>query len=170
MHFQGISNETVSELSISAKDSNANEMDATNGKAYIFDCRYSTLCRQIVTDDQGRIQEFDFKTDDALVSLKADNMDPELGIDSVIAIPIEDWSLDLVTPNAECIRKDGACIAADFPNPPDESRVLPFNQVHTFQKITKVHSFLKQCFARSSIDIIWWYLQLIFKLTSADIS
>ena len=46
-------------------------MDATNGKAYIFDCRYSTLCRQIVTDDEGRIQEFDFKTDDALVTLKA---------------------------------------------------------------------------------------------------
>ena len=65
-------------------------------------------------------------------------MDPELGIDSVIAIPIEDWSLDLVTPNAECIRKDGACIAADFPNPPDESRVEFFNQVHTFQKITRV--------------------------------
>ena len=45
-------------------------MDATNGKAYIFDCRYSTLCRQIVTDDEGRIQEFDFETDDALVTLK----------------------------------------------------------------------------------------------------
>ena len=67
MHFQGINNNTGSELSISAKDSNANEMDATNGKAYIFDCHYSTLCRQIVTDAEGRIQEFDFKTDDALV-------------------------------------------------------------------------------------------------------
>ena len=138
MHFQGINNDTGSELSISAKDSNANEMDATNGKAYIFDCRYSTLCRQIVTDDEGRIQEFDFKTDNALVTLKAEDMDPELGIDSVIAIPIEDWSLDLVTPNAECIRKDGACIAADFPNPPDESRVEFFNQVHTFEKMTRI--------------------------------
>ena len=65
-------------------------------------------------------------------------MDPELGIDSVIAIPIEDWSLDLVTPNAECIRKDGACIAADFPNPPDESRVEFFNQVHIFEKMTRI--------------------------------
>ena len=65
-------------------------------------------------------------------------MDPELGIDSVIAIPIEDWSLDLVTPNAECIRKDGACIAADFPNPPDESRVEFFNQVHNFEKMTRI--------------------------------
>ena len=53
MHFQGINNNT----GIIAKDSNANEMDATNGKAYIFDCRYSTLCRQIVTD--GQILGFD---------------------------------------------------------------------------------------------------------------
>ena len=58
-------------------------------------------------------------------------MDPEIGIDSVIAIPIEDWNLDLVTPIPECIRKDGECIRQlDFPNPPDESRVLPFNQVN----------------------------------------
>ena len=31
--------------------------------------------------------------------------------------------------------------------------------------LKKVHLFLKE----SSIDTIWWYLQLIFKLTSADI-
>ena len=34
----------------------------------------------------------------------------------------------------------------------------------------KENSFLEQCFARPSIDIIGWYLQIIFKLTSADIS
>jgi hypothetical protein len=28
----------------------------------------------------------------------------------------------------------------------------------------KVHSFLKQCFARSLLDTIWGYVQLIFKL------
>ena len=28
--------------------------------------------------------------------------------------------------------------------------------------------FKMQCFAQSSIDTIWWYLQLIFKLTSAE--
>ena len=32
----------------------------------------------------------------------------------------------------------------------------------------KVHVFLKQFFAQSSIDTIWWYLLLIFKLTSAE--
>ena len=61
-----------------------------------------------------------------MVTLLAPQMDPEIGIDSVIAIPIEKWSLDLVTPNTECIRKDGECIAVDFPNAPDESTEMPF--------------------------------------------
>ena len=37
-------------------------------------------------------------------------------------------------------------------------------------KIKYVHSFFKQCFARASINTIWWYLELIFKLILADIS
>ena len=41
---------------------------------------------------------------------------------------------------------------------------------HKNMKSCKERSFLKQCFTRSSIDTIWWHLQLIFKLTLADIS
>ena len=40
----------------------------------------------------------------------------------------------------------------------------------SLQKSCKVHHFLKECFAWSSLKTIWWYLQLIFNLTSADIS
>ena len=36
-----------------------------------------------------------------------------------------DWSLDLVTPNSECVRKDGACVTEDFPFSPDEFVRLP---------------------------------------------
>ena len=43
-----------------------------------------------------------------------------LGIDSVVAIPLEDWSLDLVTPTTECIKKDGNCINPGFPDAPDQ--------------------------------------------------
>ena len=136
-YFQGVKDAT--ELKIAAKDADSDDSTKANGKAYVFDCRYSTLCRQIVTDDEGRVKNFNFTTDNAIVSVMAeDEVDPEIGIDSVIAIPIEQWSLDLVSPNAECIRKDGACIAADFPNPPDESRVEFFNQVHTFEKMTRI--------------------------------
>ncbi len=48
-----------------------------------------------------------------------------------MAIPIEEWSLDLVTPNSECVRKNGQCIAAVFPDAPDESAVVPFNRKQT---------------------------------------
>ena len=27
-----------------------------------------------------------------------------------MAIPLENWSLDLITPNGECVKKDGQCI------------------------------------------------------------
>ena len=30
------------------------------GVAYIYNCPYSTLCRQVVTDEEGRVKEFDF--------------------------------------------------------------------------------------------------------------
>ena len=59
--------------------------------------------------------------------LSGADIDPDFGIDSVIAIPIDEWSLDLVTPNTECVRKNGGCIKSEFPNPPEDSTMIPFN-------------------------------------------
>jgi hypothetical protein len=59
---------------------------------------------------------FFYQSDDELLTL---------GIDSVVAIPLEDWSLDLVTPSTECIRKDGACIIPGFPDAPDQVYFSP---------------------------------------------
>ena len=41
---------------------------------------------------------------------------------------------------------------------------------HKNMKSCEVRSSFKRCFTRSLIDTIWWHLQLIFKLTLADIS
>ena len=49
-----------------------------------------------------------------------------MGIDSVVAIPLEDFSLDLVKPEAQCVKRDGVCIPFVFPNAPDGSVILPF--------------------------------------------
>ena len=54
----------------------ANKIDVTNGKAYIFARPYSTLYHQIVTDDKGRIQEFD----QSIVSFKVKFLDSTLSI------------------------------------------------------------------------------------------
>ncbi len=52
--------------------------------------------------------------------LQTDDEALTLAIDSVVAIPLEDWSLDLVTPSTECIRKEGTCINPGFPDAPDQ--------------------------------------------------
>ena len=61
-----------------------------------------------------------------VVTLIGDEVDPDFGIDSVIAIPIDQWSLDYVTPSTVCVRKNGECIKSEFPNPPQDSKVIPF--------------------------------------------
>jgi hypothetical protein len=43
---------------------------AQEGRAYIFNCPYSSLCRQVVTDPQGRVAHFDFKGNSADTVLK----------------------------------------------------------------------------------------------------
>ena len=40
----------------------------------------------------------------------------DVGIDSIVAIPIDQWSLDYVTPQLKCVRKNGNCIPTSYPN------------------------------------------------------
>ncbi len=46
------------------------EDGAAAGSAYIFGCPYSSLCRQVVTDEQGRVAHFDFAGNEARVQVK----------------------------------------------------------------------------------------------------
>jgi hypothetical protein len=46
-----------------------------------------------------------------------------VGIDSLVAIPYDQWSLDYQHPKPACIRKDGKCIQALFLTPPDSKKV-----------------------------------------------
>ncbi len=106
------------------------EEDAS-GQAYIFSCPYSSLCRQVVTDSRGRVAQFDFpRGDDARVRLgNGDDEDLVLGVDSIVAIPLQDWSIDYVTPRAKCTRsaaEGGQCVQDEFPAPPEGSQVISF--------------------------------------------
>ena len=73
------------------------------------------------------------------MTLIGDNVDPDFGIGSVIAIPIDEWSLDLVTPSTECIRKNGECIKSEFPNPPEDSKVIPFSEINSDVKPSGIY-------------------------------
>ena len=46
-----------------------------------------------------------------------------MAIDSVVAIPFEDWSLDYIEPKSVCVRRDGVCTAATFLTSSDSTRV-----------------------------------------------
>jgi hypothetical protein len=46
-----------------------------------------------------------------------------VGVESLVAIPYDQWSLDYQQPKPACIRKDGKCIQALFLTPPDSKKV-----------------------------------------------
>ena len=52
-----------------------------------------------------------------------------LGIDSVIAVPLDEWSIDMVTPQPVCVRQDGACLPQKLPDYQDSAITLPMDQV-----------------------------------------
>ena len=52
-----------------------------------------------------------------------------LGIDSVIAVPLDEWSIDMVTPQPVCVRQDGACLPQKLPDYQDSAITLPIDQV-----------------------------------------
>lgn len=46
-----------------------------------------------------------------------------VAVDSVVAIPLEEWSLDYVQPKSVCVQRDGLCTAATFLTSSDSTRV-----------------------------------------------
>ncbi|PNF21652.1 hypothetical protein B7P43_G11263, partial [Cryptotermes secundus] len=92
------------------------------GRATLYACPYTSLCRQAVTDRQGRIAVFKFDSNFINPVLKGEN-NSNVGIESLVAIPYDQWSLDYQQPKPACIRKDGKCIQALFLTPPDSKKV-----------------------------------------------
>lgn len=54
----------------------------------------------------------------------------------MVAIPYDTWSLDYIGPKSVCMRKDGKCVAARFPNAPDSKKVK--FEVGNEQQISKI--------------------------------
>ena len=48
---------------------------------------------------------------------------PETAIDSVVAVPSNQWTLDFVNPKSVCVRRDGSCVAGLYPTASDSTRV-----------------------------------------------
>ncbi|CAG2053236.1 unnamed protein product [Timema podura] len=107
------------------------------GSATLYACPYTMICRQAVLDRQGRVGVFHFDTNFISLNLKTPCIllltfvkcssqakeDSNIALESVVAIPFEQWSLDYQEPKTACVRKDGKCVQANFLTPPDSKKV-----------------------------------------------
>jgi len=109
-------------LFVTVKDDSGNVVG--DGEAYIYDCPYSTLCRQVVTDSEGRILEFDLNSPTSNVNIKEKTGQNVISFERIVLIPIDEWSPDYVKPTVHCVKdRDGQCIVPGIPYPslPDDS-------------------------------------------------
>lgn len=94
-----------------------------DGVVTLYPCTYTTVCRQPVIDEDSREKVFQFdNTDLKAVEVKGDE-GSRVAIKSVTAIPIHEWSIDLITPSPVCVMKDGKCVQATFRTAPDSKKV-----------------------------------------------
>ena len=100
--------------------------EGSPGEAYIYECPYRQLCRQVVTDADGRISEFKLDPSDTTLAIRSLAEDANVAIDKVYLIPIEDWSPDFITPFPKCVKdKTGKCrLPKPFPVPTDGSAII----------------------------------------------
>ncbi|XP_034231739.1 laminin subunit alpha isoform X3 [Thrips palmi] len=97
--------------------------NSQSGRSSLPPCPYTTPCRQAIIDNQGRVSSFQLDGNYIKFSLKADGP-ANVAIDCIVAIPKEDWSLDYIQPKPVCIKKDGQCVAAKFPSPPNTKKFV----------------------------------------------
>jgi len=94
-----------------------------SGKAILYACHHTTLCRQAAVDAIGKVALFDINKPVTKVILKGGKDHSKVGIESIVALPLDKWSLDYINPNPSCVKKDGKCIQSFYPTPPDTKKV-----------------------------------------------
>ncbi|XP_015117099.1 laminin subunit alpha [Diachasma alloeum] len=92
------------------------------GKVTLHPCKYTSICRQVVTDRLGKVAAYSFPTNYVSIVLIGEP-GSNVAIDSVVAIPYEQWSLDYVKPKSVCVRNNGKCVQGMFPGAADAKKV-----------------------------------------------
>ncbi|CAL7933589.1 unnamed protein product [Xylocopa violacea] len=92
------------------------------GMATLYPCKYTSICRQVVTDIYGRVATINF-TSNYISLILTGEPNSNFAIDSVVAIPYHQWSLDYVKPKSICVRKDGKCVKGQFPGAADAKKI-----------------------------------------------
>lgn len=92
------------------------------GKVTLNPCKYTSICRQVVTDPYGKVAVMNFPSNYVSLVLIGEPTS-EVAIDSVVAIPYHEWSLDYVKPKSICVRKNGKCVQGLFPGAADAKKI-----------------------------------------------
>ncbi|KAK9499521.1 hypothetical protein O3M35_002544 [Rhynocoris fuscipes] len=93
-----------------------------NGRIKFNSCPYNWLCRQAVIDNLGKLAIFTFNDLPVILTLK-DNSAPDVAIEAVTAVPLKQWSYNLIEPSQVCIMKNGECQPSQYPIPIDIKRI-----------------------------------------------
>ncbi|XP_070151389.1 laminin subunit alpha [Polyergus mexicanus] len=92
------------------------------GKATLNPCRYTSTCRQVVTDTYGKVAIMNFPSNYVSLVLTGEPTS-NIAIDSIVAIPYYQWSLDYVKPKSICVRKNGKCVQGQFSGAADAKKI-----------------------------------------------
>ncbi|KAF7271317.1 hypothetical protein GWI33_015789 [Rhynchophorus ferrugineus] len=92
-----------------------------NGNVILYACPYTTMCRQVVTDNEGGVAVFEI--DENSMVFQLNSQDANVALHSIYLVPYDEWSLDFIKPKPVCVRKDGNCVAGSFRNPPEMKKI-----------------------------------------------
>lgn len=98
------------------------EANDWRGMATLNPCKYTSICRQVVIDSAGRVAVMNFPSNYVGLVLTGEP-NSKIAIDSVIAIPQDEWSLDYIKPKSACVRKNGKCVQGSFPGAADAKKI-----------------------------------------------
>ncbi|XP_015602424.1 laminin subunit alpha [Cephus cinctus] len=104
---------------------NVEASNIEKGKVTLYPCKYTSICRQVVTDRYGKVAVLNLPSDYIRLIL---TREPSAGtakvsLNSVVAIPYNRWSLDYISPKSVCVRKNGKCVQGIFPAAADSKKI-----------------------------------------------
>ncbi|KAJ8668735.1 hypothetical protein QAD02_010398 [Eretmocerus hayati] len=95
---------------------------ADKGKVTLYPCKFTSVCRQVVTEANGKVAVVDLPSETASILLDG-GADSHVALKSVVAIPAQEWSVDYLYPRSVCVRKDGRCVQGIFPETPNAKKI-----------------------------------------------
>ncbi|PIK40931.1 putative laminin subunit alpha [Apostichopus japonicus] len=92
------------------------------GIVNFYNCSY--LCRSVVVSPRGDLEIFNIENNQISVVLEQLGDPFFLAVSSVIAIPVDNFHYDFITPSLECVRTaSGECLGSNHPIPPDSTMI-----------------------------------------------